>query len=234
MMAVKELLFFLVMILPVMAPPPPPAPDGTNFQLSFPNKTVNDYARIDIPSSASPLTAFTVCMWIKVGDQSDDGTLFSYSLPDEDNELLLTDYSRFKLLIGGSKRTMDDLSANDDQWHHICTTWENSGGSWNFSIDGVLKDSGEDFQTGHVINSGGILILGQDQDEYGGGFEQSQSFFGEMYGVNVWSNVLSADEILRMSESCFSGEGNYMSWHITIPAQLHGDVSIKAPTTCKP
>ena len=55
-------------------------------------------------SSASDVTAFTVFMWIKVGDQSDDGTLFSYAIEDEDNELLITDYSRFKILIGGRKK----------------------------------------------------------------------------------------------------------------------------------
>ena len=56
-----------------------------------------------MPSSASDVTAFTVCMWIKVGDQSDDGTVFSYATEDQDNELLITDYSKFKILIGGSK-----------------------------------------------------------------------------------------------------------------------------------
>ena len=54
-------------------------------------------------SSAADVTAFTVCMWIKVGDQSDDGTVFSYAIEDQDNELLITDYSRFKILIGGRK-----------------------------------------------------------------------------------------------------------------------------------
>ena len=56
--------------------------------------------------NAPPLTAFTVCLWIKVADQSDDGTLFSYALPDEDNEVLVTDYSNFKLLINGRKKYM--------------------------------------------------------------------------------------------------------------------------------
>ena len=56
-----------------------------------------------MPSSASDVTAFTVCMWIKVGDQSDDGTVFSYATEDQHNELLITDYSKFKILIGGSK-----------------------------------------------------------------------------------------------------------------------------------
>ena len=78
-------------------------PDSSNFQLSYPNKTVEDYASYQVSSSAANLTAFTLCLWINVSDPSDDGTMFSYSLPDEDNELLLTDYSRFKILIASDK-----------------------------------------------------------------------------------------------------------------------------------
>lgn len=77
--------------------------DSSNFQLSYPSKTVEDYASYQLSSSAANLNAFTICLWINVGDPSDDGTMFSYSLSDEDNELLLTDYSRFKIMIGGSK-----------------------------------------------------------------------------------------------------------------------------------
>ena len=77
--------------------------DKSNFQFNYPNKVVDDYVRLDVPSSASDVTAFTVCMWIKVGDQSDDGTLFSYAIEDDLSELLITDYSRFKIFIGGSK-----------------------------------------------------------------------------------------------------------------------------------
>ena len=78
-------------------------PPKANFQLSYPEKSVDNYVSFNLSSSAPALTEFTLCVWIKVADQSDDGTLFSYSLPDEDNELLLTDYSRFKILIGGRK-----------------------------------------------------------------------------------------------------------------------------------
>ena len=85
-----------------------------------------------------------------------------------------------------------------------------------------------------MINSGGIVILGQDQDDYGDAFEQDQSFFGEMYAVNLWSSVLSADKILSMSGSCFGEGGDYLKWSDFKEAELHGDVSITSPTTCSP
>ena len=81
-------------------------PDSSisNFQLSFSSKTVSDYVRFDLLSCAPPLTAFTLCLWIKVGDKSSDGALFSYSIPDEDNEILLIDYSDLKFLVNGRYR----------------------------------------------------------------------------------------------------------------------------------
>ena len=93
--------------------------------------------------------------------------------------------------------------------------------------------NGDNLETGHVIKSNGIVILGQDQDDYGGGFKQSQSFFGEMHGVNMWNTVLSAEGILRMSKYCSDGIGNYLKWSDFVTG-LHGDVSIVTPTTCFP
>ena len=56
------------------------------------------------------------------------------------------------------------------------------------------------------MNAGAKLIFGQDQDSYGGGFSQDQSFIGEMTGISFWDRVLSAAEISKLAESC---EGNF-------------------------
>ena len=84
-----------------------------------------------------------------------------------------------------------------------------------------------------MISSGGIVILGQDQDKYGGGFESSQSFNGEVFGVNMWDYEMSEDEIAQLSSSCFDPEGNYLKWS-DFKGGEEGDVEIEAPTTCLP
>ena len=111
--------------------------------------------------------------------------------------------------------------------------WENTAGSWNFYIDGASVANGTDLKTGHVIKNNGIVILGQDQDNFGGRFDQTQAFFGEMFGVNMWSTVLSADEISHMSRDCSNRVGNYLRWGDFVTG-LHGRVSIVSPTTCSP
>ena len=85
-----------------------------------------------------------------------------------------------------------------------------------------------------MVNSDGIIVLGQDQDDFGGGFEQEQSFFGEMHGVNVWDTDLPSEKIVMMSTSCFNEGGNYLRWSDFRAASFHGDVSITSPTTCSP
>ena len=125
------------------------------------------------------------------------------------------------------------LAVNDDYWYHICTTWENTAGSWNFYVDGELWENGVGLETGHVIDNNGIFILGQDQDSYGSGFERSQSFFGQMYGVNMWNRVLTKEEISHMSTNCSYGVGNYLRWSDFVTG-LHGGVTVTSPATCLP
>ena len=86
---------------------------------------------------------------------------------------------------------------------------------------------------GHEIGNDGIFILGQDQDDYGGGFDQDQSFNGEIYNVNMWNKVLQADRILHMSTNCANGVGNYLRWSDFVTG-LHGGVTMTSPATCSP
>lgn len=41
------------------------------------------------------------------------------------------------------------------------------------------------FKPGYTIRGGGSLMLGQEQDSLGGGFEAVQSFKGMLMNVNV-------------------------------------------------
>ncbi len=123
------------------------------------------------------------------------------------------------------------MSANDGKWHHICATWDNNRGEWRFYLDGKSRVNGYDFKRGHTIKSGGSLVLAQEQDK--GGFQKHQSFQGLLTDVNVWSTVLSPEDIAKQAESCFSGEGNLYRWNDFIFC-VKGDPRIVIPSCCKP
>ena len=125
------------------------------------------------------------------------------------------------------------IRASDGEWHHICLSWESSSGSWKFYKDGDLEEEGDTFKKDHQIRQGGTLVLGQEQDSVGGGFESSQSFQGMLSHVNLWDSVLPGVRIQEMSKSCGPDDqydGNVYKWLDFL--REGGPKLVKSPT-CK-
>ncbi|EDO33186.1 predicted protein, partial [Nematostella vectensis] len=100
----------------------------------------------------------------------------------------------------------------DGNWHHIVFTWSAAVGEWRVFIDGALSGQGSSYATGYSISSGHFTV-GQDQDAFGGAFDTDQSFLGSMVGVNMWSRVLTEDEIALLASSwCVPLEGDIVKW----------------------
>ena len=124
-------------------------------------------------------------------------------------------------------------SANDGRWHHICVTWRSSDGRWQFYKDGELHTHNKGLCEGCIIKGGGSLVLGQDQDAVGGGFESQASFQGSLTNVNVWSYVLSEGAMKSLSKSCLSGVGNVYKWSDFIYG-VKGKTAVVIPSPCYP
>ena len=69
------------------------------------------------------------------------------------------------------------------------------------------------FKIGHVIPQGGTVVFGQDQDSLGGGF-QSNDAFGpcQLAELNMWSRVLSENEIAIQYQECRIPPGSVHAW----------------------
>lgn len=125
------------------------------------------------------------------------------------------------------------MSINDGKWHHVCVTWNSDGGEWKVYKDGVIAGSGHGLNPGHQIGAGGLVVLGQEQDALGGGFNAKQSFKGLLTNYNLWSNVQSDSEIAQMSTSCRSGEGNVFKWSDFLTHALRISGLIPMPSLCR-
>ena len=126
------------------------------------------------------------------------------------------------------------ISANDGKWHAICVTWNNDDGTYQFFKDGAMEKQETDFKKGYTIKAGGSLVLGQDQDEVCGDFEEDQSFEGNLARVNVWSYVLQKDAIITFSESCSSNlgiRGDVYKWSDFIYG-VKGCAAFEIPSSC--
>ncbi|KAM3920453.1 jeltraxin-like [Leptodactylus fuscus] len=96
-------------------------------------------------------------------------------------------------------------------WKSSCVTWDSETGLLQLWINGK-RYPGRVTRTRCPISPQISVILGQDQDNFGGKFEVSQSFVGEICDVNMWDYVLS-DALLRAYFSNDSNDnGNIFNW----------------------
>lgn len=153
-----------------------------------------------------PSNAITVEFWMKSWDRARRGTPFSYAVPgsfDDANEFTLYNHNTF-LIYRDGVYTNTRVSASDGQWHHIAATWRGSDGRARLYLDGVPMFEGT-LAPGTSIRPNGALVLGQDQDSYGGSFSADDAFMGLLDEVRVWNYERSASEILQTLSNRLSG-----------------------------
>ena len=101
-------------------------------------------------------------------------------------------------------------------------TWENARGRLNMYYDGLLQLN---------VISQGVIVLGQEQDRYKGGFQTYQSLQGNLTSVNMWDRVLTAQEISELAKSCMAEEGNIVKWS-DLKDKGEGEVKLINTSTC--
>ncbi|KAM7145901.1 neuronal pentraxin-1 [Macrochelys suwanniensis] len=182
------------------------------FQLTFPLRTNYLYAKVK--KSLPEMYAFSVCMWIKSNASPGVGTPFSYAVPGQPNELVLIEWGNnpMEILINDKVAKLPFV-INDGKWHHICITWTTRDGVWEAYQDGTQGGHGENLAPYHPIKPQGVLVLGQEQDTLGGGFDATQAFVGELAHFNIWDRKLSPGEIYNLATcSTKAPAGNVIAW----------------------
>ncbi|KAM6377102.1 neuronal pentraxin-1 [Pluvialis apricaria] len=182
------------------------------FQLTFPLRTNYMYAKVK--KSLPEMYAFSVCMWMKSNASPGMGTPFSYAVPGQANELVLIEWGNnpMEILINDKVAKLPFV-INDGKWHHICVTWTTRDGVWEAYQDGTQTGSGENLAPYHPIKPQGVLVLGQEQDTLGGGFDATQAFVGELAHFNVWDRKLSPGEVYGLATcSTRALAGNVIAW----------------------
>jgi YD repeat-containing protein len=156
---------------------------------------VTDYVSIS-PVTSFPTTEITLVYHVKTDKVSNSGSVFSYATAGGSfNDFLVFDWSSGGLwvYVNGSG-VLTGVEYNDGRWHQIVITWRSTDGRLQIHKDGMLVYDGN-VAAGYEFTSGGVLILGQNQDSLGGGFQSGQSFLGTLDEVRVFDRVLEPFEI---------------------------------------
>ncbi|XP_056156472.1 LOW QUALITY PROTEIN: sushi, von Willebrand factor type A, EGF and pentraxin domain-containing protein 1 [Lampris incognitus] len=184
------------------------------FNLDFEASGIHAYVLMDGVMPA--LTEITCTFWMRSSDTTNYGTPISYAVEGSDNAFLLIDYNGWVLYVNGKERITDCLAVNTGHWYHIGVSWRSWDGDWRIYINGKPSDGGKGLSVGTTIPAGGALVLGQDQDQRGEGFNPVESFVGSISQLNIWDRVLTPQQIKVLASSCpashVTHRGNVLAW----------------------
>jgi VCBS repeat-containing protein len=148
-----------------------------------------------------PTNEISVEFWVQTS--SNNRVLFSYATSDTDNELLIFDAPDIQVLINGSSiDTNVDIA--DGEFHHLVLSWDSSTGGLKLYVDGDLSFTGV-LEASQPISSGGTIVLGQEQDSLGGGFQNNQAFSGTLDEVAIYGSVLSDAQVQTHYQAALIG-----------------------------
>jgi glucose/arabinose dehydrogenase len=165
----------------------------------------NDDRITRYPADGISGNALSVDFWAKTSNTTKEGTLVSYAVAGQTEELQLRDQRGMDVYVKGA-RVYTGVSFADGQWHHIAVTWTSTAGALRVYKDGVLAYSGT-LATGASLTAGGALVLGQDQDSLNGGFDPAQAYLGQLDEVALYPSVLSATQVQAHRQAGLSGAG---------------------------
>ncbi|XP_014116351.1 PREDICTED: mucosal pentraxin-like isoform X2 [Pseudopodoces humilis] len=142
-----------------------------------------------------PLHNFTVCLR-SFTDLTRPYSLFSYATKKQSNEILLfkPKPGQYELAVG-NKLLFFTVPVSLGESEHVCVSWESSTGIVGFWFNGKPWPR-KGLQRGYTVGVPASILLGQDQDSFGGGFEAQQSFVGEISSVYMWDTGISNSEVL--------------------------------------
>lgn len=164
---------------------------GTDHRIDLPHEVLN--GRLDV----------TIAFWLKTS-KSGAQTIVSGANQLNDNEYivfflnegLIRFYSHGR--VGGNQVWCDVeiQPIADGTWHHFAVIRNASLGHADFFIDGEgdTKRCGNLVYDTLKVEAGG-LILGQDQDTFGGGFDSGQVLRGALDDLRIYDGTLSATEV---------------------------------------
>uniref|UniRef100_A0A3Q3VXG3 Pentraxin family member n=1 Tax=Mola mola TaxID=94237 RepID=A0A3Q3VXG3_MOLML len=210
----------LLMILAACAASPQ---DLSGKMFTFPEETKT--ANVRLMTASRNFDAVTVCLR-SITDLSRNHALFSLATKFVSNGFLIFKSPTedvITLIVNGKSTNFEVQDYKRNVWHTTCSTWDSASGLVQLWFDG--KPSIRKLAGGSNITEPSV-ILGQEQDTFGGGFNVKQCFTGMISNVHMWDYILSPCEIQRYVDNLNFTPGNVLNWR-ALNFQIGGRVLIE-------
>ena len=172
-----------------------PAYDINNGFIFANGQTADYFIKSSFPH---PTTSYSDEFFIKTSRET-NSFWKSYMVLGSNNESLIGYFlnsNDFYIEQRSTERYYTGVGFADGNWHHLVITSDRVSGAEIIYLDGGLA-----YQStrgaGALIETSGTYVIGQDQDNLGGGFQASQAFEGFIPVVRMYDKVLSSLEVTQ-------------------------------------
>ncbi|XP_041959358.1 C-reactive protein-like [Alosa sapidissima] len=100
--------------------------------------------------------------------------------------------------------------------------WESETGLTQVWLNGKPSSRKTLFKGGSLTGPL-VVVLGQDQDAYGGRFSSNDALIGQLTAVHMWDRVISPCEVQQFTENKLVNGGNMINWE-ALDYSTYGDV----------
>ncbi|XP_047482401.1 uncharacterized protein LOC125034558 [Penaeus chinensis] len=178
--------------------------------------TAESFATLYLSTSQEVLSDLTACAWFKVFHfRGSSSYLFSYATSDKDNNEMNFGLKPERVfgVFGGNyvySPVQSETAIFPGRWYHMCIAADSEGGKGIVYLNGQASE--EEMKDRNILTNGS-LVLGQETDMVGGGFQAEQSFSGIITAFNLYSRALSQEEVHALG-NCSGGvaEGDLVAW----------------------
>ncbi|KAF2357867.1 Pentraxin-related [Trinorchestia longiramus] len=160
------------------------------------------YKGPDLPA----MSEMSVCVRVRILQPRQFASLLSYSVADYDNELVVglgpssLDFMCCHSLVWLSI----PMSFHLFQWFSTCVSLDLIDGNVTVVMDGDVVFHGTSYWQNYSslqILGGGILVLGQEQDNYGGLFDIFESFKGSLADLHLFKEALNREMLIEWTKN---------------------------------
>ncbi|KAM3824883.1 C-reactive protein-like [Vipera latastei] len=169
------------------------------------------------------MVSFTLCLKF-YSELKQDFSLFSAASRDHSNEILVfKEATRYEVSLGNQALLFQlPEERGSGLGEDLCLTWDSATGIIQLWLNRIPLPR-KVVAKGYRIRRDLVILLGQDQDSYGGSLDAGQAFEGEVGEVYLWDSVLSASQLRRLQRHGDSAP--LLDWS-SLSYEIKGDVMV--------